>query len=90
MLYIEDDFHAKILDMNYDTFDVALWELGKNSEIPFGITPNIPPCVGWRDCVRDYHIIEYDNSQTPGKALSNKEILLISATEVKWFYQEGE
>jgi hypothetical protein len=84
MYIIEDDFHAEIIGEKFDTFDSVLFELQRISEIPFGEAPNKPSCGGWRDCIRDYHIVEYDDSQLPWKLISNTKVLQISASEIKW------
>ena len=88
MYIIEDDFNAEPIIEKIETFEDAISELRNISEIPFGKEPNIPPCSSWENCQREYHIIEYD-SQKPGKVLSNKKALLVSASGVKWFYLIG-
>ncbi len=88
MFIIEDDFHAEYISEELGTFDSALSELHRISEIPFGNVPNRPPCANWRNCRRDYHIVEYDDSQVPWILLSNLKVLEISETGVKWYYPD--
>jgi hypothetical protein len=84
MYIIEDDFHAEIISEKFDTFDSAISELQRIAEIPFGENPNTPPCRNWRKCKREYHIVEYDDSQLPWKRISDTKVLQITASEIKW------
>jgi len=84
MFIIEDNFHAESLPEKYETFDRALEELIKISRIPYGQGPNIAPCSNIEGCERWYHILQYDDSTTPWKLLSDIEMLRMSPNEVKW------
>jgi hypothetical protein len=88
MFIIEDDFHTEVIGKQFGIFDSALNELRRIADIPFGEAPNKPPCTSWQDCLREYHIVNYDDSQNPWILLANNKILEISKTEVKWFYNK--
>ena len=82
MFYVDDDFHAEFID-RFETFDLALNELEKISKILFGEEPNMPPCLHWEECERDYHITQYDNKYN--KILSLR-ILTLTKNDLIWYY----
>ena len=84
MFIIEDEFHAERQEGQFPTFEDAIGELERISKIPWGEIPNRCPCTNWKDCVRNYQIIEYDTTQTPWLELNKKDILTITAQEVTW------
>jgi hypothetical protein len=84
MFWIEDDFHADVLRDGFATFDSALEELRRMAAMPFGEAPNCPPCTNWNDCVREYHIVEYGNSEKPFDQLINCKVVEVSATGTTW------
>ncbi|WP_332736253.1 hypothetical protein [Flavihumibacter sp.] len=81
---IEDEAHAEPQKGEFQTFEDAFSELERRAKIPWNEIPNLCPCTNWEDCGRNYHIIEYDMTQAPWKELQRKEILTITAKEVKW------
>ena len=85
MFIIYDKFHAEFISDEYGTFASALLELQRISKTPFSEKPNRPPCSGWSHCKRDYHIVEYDDSQTPWVLLSDTKALLFSASAIEWY-----
>lgn len=87
MFIIEDDFHAEFISEKFDSFEAAYKELQSVADIPFGVKPNNPPCTSWRNCLRDYHILEYDDSVVPWKRLSDIKVLEVSATGIVWHYK---
>jgi hypothetical protein len=84
MFIIEDESHAEPQKVEFKTFEDAFCELERISKIPWNEIPNRCPCTNWKDCGRNYQIIEYDTMQTPWKELKRKNILTISAKEIKW------
>jgi hypothetical protein len=84
MYIIYDDLHAEIISEKLDSFEAAKAELHRIFDIPFGEKPNTPPCTGWQQCQRDYHIVEYDDTQAPWKLLSDTRALELSKTVIKW------
>ena len=81
---IEDETHAEPQEGEFQTFDDAYMELQKRAIIPFDEKPNCCPCTNWKDCERNYQIIEYDATKIPWRELQRKNILTISAKGVKW------
>jgi hypothetical protein len=84
MFIIEDEIHAEIFKGEFETFEQALNELKIISRIPWNEKPNKCPCTNWKDCERNYQIIEYDNKRIPCKELDRKDILTISSKGIKW------
>ena len=80
---IDDEWHAEPQG-EYQDFDQALAELKRRAEIPWDQPPNVAPCTGWRECGRAYEVVEYDDSETPWKALRRTAVLEVSASGVKW------
>jgi hypothetical protein len=87
MYIIEDDLHAELISKKFGTFDAAIPELHRIAYIPFGLEPNRSSCTGWQNRLRDYHIVEYDDSHEPWKLLSDTQVLEISETEIVWHYK---
>lgn len=87
MYIIYDEFHAEFISEKFDSFASALLELQKISNTPFSQEPNRPPCAGWLKCKREYHIVEYDDSQTPWELLSDTDAVHISASTIDWYIQ---
>jgi len=85
MFWIEDDFHADVLQDGFETFDSALDALRLIAAIPFGEPPNCPPCTNWKECVRQYHIVEHSNSEKPFDQLINCKVVEVSANGATWF-----
>ena len=83
MFVILDDSHGESW-YDFDSFESAYKELIHRSNIPWGKEPNVAPCSCWKECGRDYYIIEYDEKYTPWKIVSRVEILEISSTGVVW------
>jgi len=84
MFIIEDEAHAELQEGEFQTFDDAYTELQKRAIIPWNEKPNRCPCTNWKDCERNYQIIEYDTTKTPWEELQRRDILTISAKGVKW------
>lgn len=84
MFIIEDEIHAEWQEGEYRTFEDAFAELEKRATIPWDEEPNRCPCSNWKDCERNYQIIEYDTSKLPWTELQRKDILTISAKGIKW------
>lgn len=84
MFVIEDETHAEPIKGEYKTFDDAFIELEKRASVPWDEKPNRCPCSNWKDCQRNYQIIEYDTSKIPWKELQRRNVLTISAKGIKW------
>lgn len=88
MFWIEDDFHADVLQGRFETFDAALENLRLITALPFGEAPNCPPCSSWINCMRVYHIVEYDNPEKPFDQLINCKTVEVSAAGTTWFFTQ--
>lgn len=84
MFIIEDEIHAEPQNGEYKTFEEAYAELQKRAIIPWDEEPNRCPCTNWKNCERNYQIIEYDTTKTPWKELQRMDVLTISSKGVKW------
>ncbi|WP_190810984.1 hypothetical protein [Flagellimonas sp. S3867] len=84
MFKIEDEIHAEPQDGKFETFEQALEILKERAKIPYAEKPNKCPCTNWKNCERQYQIIEYDDRNIPWKEISRKEVLAISAKGIKW------
>jgi len=65
MFIIEDEIHAEPQKGEYKTFEHAISELKKRATIPWNEKPNRCLCTNWKDCERNYQIIEYDTTKIP-------------------------
>ncbi|HEV2473890.1 MAG TPA: hypothetical protein VGS41_14540 [Chthonomonadales bacterium] len=83
MIYIEDEIHAE-QDGPFDTFEDAVAELRRRAVIAWDMFPNQAPCTAWRTCGRDYHLLEFDDSEAPWKLLRSVPVLSVSAKGVEW------
>ena len=63
---IEDEVHAEWCG-EFLTFEGALNELKARAEIRWDLEPNQCPCMNWKNCDRNYEIVEFDNSKKHGK-----------------------
>lgn len=80
---IEDEKHAEWCG-EYASFSEALEELRRRSVSPWDQPPNICPCTNWKNCGRNYEIIEFDNSKNTWEEISRNPVLEISAKGVVW------
>ena len=80
---IEDEAHAEYCG-EFSTFENALIELKKRSKIKWDEKPNICPCTNWKNCGRNYEIIEYDETKETWKEIKTTPILKISSKGVVW------
>ena len=84
MSIIEDEIHAEPQKGKFETFEEALIILKERAEIPYGQKPNRWPCTNWKNCERQYQIIEYNDNNIPWKELDRQDILTVSAKGIKW------
>lgn len=84
MFVIEDEAHAELHQGQFHTREEAVAELLRRSTVPWDEEPNRAPCTNWRNCGRQYEIVEYDDTITPWKELSRGLTLDISAAGVRW------
>ncbi len=84
MYIIEDEIHAELLKKEYKTFEEALSALERIASISWDEEPNRCPCTNWKECERNYHIVEYDTSGTYWKELQRWDMLTISAKGTRW------
>ncbi len=81
---IEDEIHAEPQG-EYDTFEDAVAELVLRSKIPWDKNPNLCPCMNWKNCGRNYQILEYDCLTKPHwTELNSTSVLEISSKGVIW------
>ncbi len=83
MFVIEDEIHAEPQG-KYASFDEAIAELRRRSQIPWDHPPNAAPCRGWTSCGREYVIIEYDDSRLDWEELRRVDVLRVSSSGVRW------
>ena len=88
MFVIDDEAHAEPVG-EFDSKADAVEELQQLSRLPWDEAPNLCPCTSWRTCGRRYHLIEYDTSWTPWRALSNVPTLQVSAAGTAWLVDHG-
>lgn len=80
---IEDDFHAELIG-EFDRFEDAVDELRRIASIPWGVTPNRPPCRNSANCQRDYIVIQYDITATPWRVIERLPALEMTAQGTSW------
>ncbi|CAN5612440.1 hypothetical protein BH10PSE14_BH10PSE14_08680 [soil metagenome] len=83
MFVIYDELHAEHVG-EFATREEALAELRRLASVPWDQAPNVAPCMSWRTCGRQYELVEYDDTGTPWRTLSQEPALEVSQTEVKW------
>jgi hypothetical protein len=80
---IEDQLHAEH-HSSHPTLAAAIAELRRLALIPWDQGPNLAPCTGWRNCGRQYEIVEYDTSSEPWRELQRLPALEIDSQGVRW------
>ena len=80
---IEDEMHAQLLSQHASRAE-AMTELQRIARVPWGTTPNRPPCNSSATCRRSYELIEYDDRATPWVERSRIAVLEIDAEGVRW------
>lgn len=80
---IEDNVHA-IIEWEYNTYNEALNELKRRSNLSWDNEINVAPCISWKTCSKLYVIKKYDTKNTPYKLISEEEILEISSKWIEW------
>jgi hypothetical protein len=80
---IEDETHSE-WQGEFRSEHEALVELRRRAAIPWDQAPNQAPCTNWRNCGRNYYVIEFDNTREPWTELKRAKVLEISASQVKW------
>lgn len=81
---IEDEMHSEPQG-TYSSFDEAIAELIARADLQWDKEPNQCPCENWKNCGRNYHILEYDCSTKPYNTLINTTpVLKISSQGVFW------
>lgn len=83
MFIIEDEIHAELCG-EFPSFADAMSELQIRSKIEWDQKPNVCPCTNWKNCEREYSIVEYDTSTKPWSELSRTEVLTVSSKGVFW------
>jgi hypothetical protein len=84
MFKIEDERHAEPQAGEFPSFEEAIAELRRRASVPWDRDPNVAPCANWRNCGRNYEVIEYDDSVRPWRELTRKSVLEIDAQGVRW------
>lgn len=84
MIVIDDNIHCDLWSM-FKTFEDAITELRRWAAIPWDEPPNRAPCDRWRECGREYVVMEVEVSQPPPwKRLRRVAVLKVSAEGVEW------
>lgn len=84
MFIIEDEIHAEQQEGKFETFEQALTILKSRAEIPYDQKPNRCPYTNWKNCERQYQIIEYNDNNIPWNELDRQDILTVSAKGIMW------
>ena len=90
VIYIEDAIHCE-QDGPFTSFDDAIAELRRRATIEWDAPPNRAPCMSWRTCGREYHILAYDARSESGHLLRQTHVLDVSAERTRWIegYEQG-
>jgi hypothetical protein len=81
---IEDELHAEPLG-EFASFDDAVSEVQRISQVPWGTSPNVAPCKGgMENCGRHYEIREYDLHRNPRRQVRVLEAARIEANGERW------
>jgi hypothetical protein len=83
---VADEQHDEQI-AEFGTVAEAWSEIKRLASVPFGQEPNQPPCANWRNCRRNYEIVEFDDTQTPWRELQRISALEVSAQQTKWHAQ---
>jgi hypothetical protein len=84
MFKIEDELHAEPQPGEFASFEAAVEELRLRAQLPWDEEPNVAPCTSWRNCGRNYHVVEYDDSARPWKEISRTSVLEVRAQGARW------
>ncbi|MDO7849725.1 hypothetical protein Q5H92_25405 [Hymenobacter sp. M29] len=84
MFKIEDAMHAELQPEDFPSFTAAANELKRRAAISWDEEPNKCPCSNWRNCSRNYQIVEYDTTQERWVELQRIDFLTVSASGVEW------
>ena len=77
---IEDERHSDVIG-EFATEDEAHAELRRLVQVPWNEAPNRAPCTNWKDCGRDYELVEYDPDE-PHREIARRLVLTVSANGV--------
>jgi hypothetical protein len=80
---IEDERHGEPHG-EFASFEEAVAELRRRAQLPWDERPNVAPCTNWRNCGRNYEVVEYDDTVLPWRELRRVEFLEISAQGARW------
>jgi hypothetical protein len=80
---IEDAFHSEFIG-EFDSRAEAIAELRRLSKLPWDENPNQAPCTSWRNCGREYQLIEFDTADYPWKEIDRQLAFDVSSEGVKW------
>jgi hypothetical protein len=83
MFAIEDERHAEPQG-EFASLEDALAELRRRAQVPWDQLPNVAPCTNWRNCGRNYEVIEYDDSVGPRREIKRTAVLEVDAQGVRW------
>jgi hypothetical protein len=84
MFYIEDEMHAELDDARFETFEAAIRALTWRIGLPWDQLPLRPPCGGWRECVRKYEVVDFDEGVSPWRERSRVSVLNVNASGAEW------
>lgn len=80
---IEDEAHSEWCG-EFNEFGAAVQELRRRASLPWDTDPNVAPCTNWRQCGRNYEIIQFNAASHPWQELSRTPALSVSASGVQW------
>lgn len=87
---IEDELHAEPMAGDFESFEAALSEVRRLASVPWGESPNVPPCESSETCGRLYEIVEYDTSTQPyWTERQRTSIVEVMKNGTKWHWQEA-
>lgn len=78
---VEDDFHAEWMGQ-FPTNEEALDYLANLRADPTSVE-NRPPCENWKNCSREYYLIEYDDDVEPWVAIRSEPVFEVRAGVVQ-------
>ena len=84
MFVIEDELHSERQEGEFSALSEAVAELKRRAALPWDKIPNVAPCTNWRNCGRNYEVIEYDTSSVPWRELQRISVLEVTSVGAKW------
>lgn len=78
---VEDDFHAEWMGQ-FPTKEAAIDYLASLRTDP-NSAENRAPCTNWRNCGREYYLVEYDDAVKPWVTIHSEPVFAVRAGVVQ-------